>query len=192
MTARHTVGVCGFGRCGSTMVMRMLAAGGCPPLAEDPPHESDLDTVFRMWPDDLAGRAVKLLDSPRWNRCVPFAREWRFVWLDRDPLEQARSHIKFLMEGMGVPVADPAAAVAKFAASYHRDRPELMKLLRRNGDVFVLRYERALANPHRAARQLKQVWPGLDVEAAAAVVHARDGRCRPDLSVELELSRRGS
>lgn len=174
------------------MVMRMLAAGGCPMVvgAENPPHESNLDSVWRMRPDDLAGRAVKLLDAPRWRQSVPFAREWRFVWLDRDPLEQARSHVKFLTAGMGVPVVDVSAAVAKFAQSYGRDRPGLMQLLRRNGTVFVLRYERVLANPHRAARQLKQVWPGLDVEAAAAVVHARDGRCRPDLSVEVELTAR--
>lgn len=188
--AKHTVGVCGFGRCGSTLVMRMLLAGGCPPVvgAEEPPHESNLDAVWRMGPDDLAGRSVKLLDAPRWNRSLPVAREWRFVWLDRDPMEQARSQVKFLMGVTGVPIPDAPAAVAKFAASYGRDRPGLMQLLRRHGTVFVLRYERVLDNPRRAARQLKQVWPGLDVEAAAAVVHNRDGKCRPDLSVELDLT----
>ncbi len=189
-----TVGVCGFGRCGSTMMMRMLAAGGCAPVAgaENPPHEStNLRTLWSMSPRQLEGRAVKLLNAPMLYNSVPVAHEWRFVWLDRNPLEQARSHIKFLTGIGGVSIQDVPGAVAKFAASYGSDRPRIVPLLRRNGPVLVMRYERILEHPHRAAKQLRLIWPDLDTDKAAAVVHDRDGTCRPDLSEELRISRLG-
>lgn len=178
----HAVGVCGFGRCGSTMVMTMLVAGGATPGGSPtPPYEGDVE---EMWARDLTGTAVKLLDHPA-TFGVPYAREWRFVWLDRDPFEQARSYAKFVGQ-LGVELNH--IKMARLVESYERDRPKLLGQLRRAGTVLVLRYERILANPRRAARRLREVWPGLDVNAAAAVVHARDGRCLPDLSVEHAIS----
>lgn len=160
------------------MVMTMLVAGGAVAGgAARPPYEGDLEEIYG---GDMTGRVVKLLDHPA-RMGVPFAREWRFVWLDRDPVEQAKSHAKFVE-----PIVGPLqpGSVELLAASYERDRPALIGRLRRHGPVLVLRYERILTNPRRAARRLREVWPGLDVTAAAAVVHARDGRCLPDLSVE--------
>lgn len=178
--SHHAVGVCGFGRCGSTMLMTMLVAGGCPPGgATQPPYEGDFQ---QLWNLPLGGRAVKLLDSVTYYG-VPSAPTWRFVWLDRDPVEQARSHIKFVNTFVGQ-VADHDDAVARFAASYQRDRPKTLNLLHGHGSVLVMRYEHVLADPLRAARNLRKVWPTLDVDAASAVVHDRDGRCRPDLSAE--------
>lgn len=182
----HAVGVCGFGRCGSTMVMTMLVAGGAAPGgATEPPYEGDMDAIYAA---DQTGKVVKLLDHPTLLG-VPYARNWRFVWLDRDPFEQARSYAKFV-RAAGIELN--AVKLARLVESYERDQPKVLGQLRRHGPVLVLRYERILANPRRAARRLREVWPRLDVNAAAAVVHARDGRCRPDLSAEIAIMRGAS
>lgn len=186
------VGVCGFGRCGSTMVMSMLVAGGMTPgNAADPPYEGDPAALHGR---DLSGTCVKLLDGAG-LASVPQGPtpSWRFVWLDRDPLEQAKSYVKFLrtlapVTGVGALDRD----IPALAHSYRRDRPQLLGLLRRIGPVLVLDFERVLANPRKAAKLLRrEVWPGLDVAAAAGVVHVRDGACRPDLSAEFRLIGRG-
>lgn len=187
MTA--AIGVCGFGRCGSTMVMSMLAAGGVPIAGglTEPPYE--LPGVRKAWSLPLAGRAVKLLDSAQ-HYGVPPAAAWRFIWLDRDPIQQARSHIKFINIFMAAPTADDA--VELFAASYKKDRQPLLDLLRRNGTVTILSYERVLADPSGTARKLSNIYPGLDADSAAATVHERDGICRPDLAVELAIASGGT
>lgn len=178
------VGVCGFGRCGSTMVMRMLDAGGLPPCAGSSPGSFELNGIDGLAErTDLDGHAVKVLDLFAYHP-LPDA-DWRFVWLDRDHQQQARSMIKFAgaLTGMSVPVD-------VLARSYAEDRPGRLGWLRSRGPVCVLSYERVLANPMRAARTMRsEVWPDLDVAAAAAVVHDRTPECRPDLSVELALAR---
>lgn len=170
-----TVGVCGFGRCGSTMLMGMLAAGGCPPV------DSASTLSFETDPSELgqrqeSGRAIKLLYF-----APPPADAWRFVWLDRDPMEQARSAMKFLTSS-GLDLAETRAD--QWAWTLEADRPLVLGGLRARGPVLVLQYERILAAPRKAAKLLRQVWPDLDVAAAAAVVRDRDPRCMPDMSAE--------
>lgn len=181
--ATPTIGVCGFGRCGSTMVMAMLDAGGCPPVAGSQPGSYELVDIldaYSLSPDQLAGRAVKLLDHQA-DLGFPAARSWRFVWIDRDSTEQARSVVKFL-QSIGMPTPD--GLEQRLAHSYRTDRPGALGQLRRRGPVTVLRYERVLADPRKAAKRLRHVWAGLDVLAAASAVHDRDSRCLPDLDFE--------
>lgn len=187
----YAVGVCGFGRCGSSMTMAMLSDGGVPLAGVVAPGSYELlgGGIDQAWTLDLGGRCVKLLESVL-HRGIPPAPGWRFVWLDRDPLQQARSQVKFLrglgfgslLDGGGVSEDD---AIARFAASYRRDRPRAIAGLHAAGRVTVLRYEQVLADPRGTAETLRrQVWPTLDVDAAAAAVHQRDGTCRPDLAYE--------
>ncbi len=186
----YAVGVCGFGRCGSSMAMAMLSDGGVPLAGVVAPGSYELmsGSVGEAWTLDLDGRCVKLLDSVL-RQGIPPATAWRFVWLDRDPMEQARSHIKFLT-GLGLAAllevdGSPDEAVRRFAASYRRDRPRAIAGLHATGRVTRLRYEDVLANPQAAAERLRrEVWPTLDVDEAAAAVHDRDGTCRPDLAYE--------
>lgn len=182
-----TIGVCGFGRCGSTMVMAMLNAGGCPPVAGSHSGTFEVANVAAALqsPFALPGHAVKLLDAVLWD-WLPSSPEWRFVWVDRDPTQQARSMVKFASLIMGRPLEPGAEQV--FAASYTADRPVALAGLKRLGPVLVLRYEDVLADPLKAARALRRFWPTLDTIAAAAVVHDRTGECRPDLAVERSLA----
>jgi hypothetical protein len=186
--ARHTVGVCGFGRCGSTMAMAMLRAGGLPAVDGSDPVSGelpDLALAHRMAPDELVGRAVKLLDSIEYYRLPLGALEWRFVWLDRSHREQARSAVKFAETVLGQRLTGDS--VDRFVASYEVDRPRVLSALRKAGPVLVLRYENVLANPRKAAKRMRDnLWPDLDIGAAAAAVHDRDGTCRPDLAFETQ------
>jgi hypothetical protein len=183
--ADHAVAVCGFGRCGSTMLMSMLVAGGCPPgNARQIPYEGDPAALEGR---DLTGTCVKLLHGSRMGEVPAGTPRWRFVWMDRDVDQQAKSMIKFL--GMMAPVTGVTPrpnSERRIARAFAEDRPYLLGALRRVGPVLVLDYERVLTAPRKTAKLLRRdVWPGLDVDAAAAVVHRRDGRCVPDLAFEL-------
>lgn len=166
--------------------MAMLSEGGVPVAGVVAPGSYELmgDGVRTAWTLDLAGRCVKLLDSVLYYG-IPPAPAWRFVWLDRDPVQQSRSQVKFV-KGVGVPLPeDDATVAAQFAASYRRDRPRALARLHAAGQVVRFRYDDVLTDPRAAARRLRSdIWPDLDVPAAAAVVHRRDGTCRPDLAFE--------
>lgn len=185
MAERHAVGVCGFGRCGSTMLMAMLDAGGCPPAGDVSHRSYELTADQPPTSITLIGHAVKLLELP--SEPVPAAPAWRFVWLDRDLEQQAASQVKFLRAVAPELLlrTDDMAARRQLMYSYTRDRPKALGALRRLGPVLALDYERVLRGPRKTARLLRRdIWPALDVDAAAGVVHERDGTCRPDLSFE--------
>lgn len=172
------------------MVMSMLTAGGVEPVEGSSPGSfelSGLDAIAALTTGQLAGRSVKLLDHIGIAGPPP-AASWRFIWLDRDPVQQAVSHTKFLIAVGAIEPFDNDARLLwllrDLVASMRRDRPRRLAQLRSLGPVTVLSYEQVLANPGRAARHLAKVAPGLDRPAAMAVVHDRDGVCRPDLAVE--------
>lgn len=182
------IGVAGFGRCGSTMLMTMLDAGGVPPVYGSAPGSyeiGDPEVLCAVPPGQLEGHAVKLLDLFRHDG-LPVFSPWRFIWLDRNGAEQGRSVVKF-MTWAGIPVGDELAP--EFTAGFARDRPEVLGYLRSRGDVLVLEYERILVNPTKAAKQIARfVEMPFDVQAAAAVVHRRAPQCRPDMAVEEALN----
>src|SRR5437868_14126670 len=95
----YALGVCGFPRCGSSMTMRMLDAGGLPPISGSSPGSYELaglDNLSARATGDFIGHAVKLLDFVQWYGVEGLpAVPWRFVWLHRDHRQQARSFSKF-------------------------------------------------------------------------------------------------
>lgn len=181
-----SVGVCGFGRCGSTMVMTMLDAGGLRPAGDvTATYElAGLEGIAAHIP--CPGRSVKLLEYGIHE--PPPSGEWHFVWLDRDPFQQAISQLKFARLIAGLRVSSDA--VNDLAASLVRDRPRALSALRKQGSVLVLQYEQVLANASRAVRQLAKVAPdSWDRDAAVKAVHDRSPGCLPDCAVEERLAR---
>ena len=185
MARDFAVAVCGFPRSGSSMTMRMLDRGGVPPVpgADDTSYElHNLQAVNELPSPDLVGHAVKLLDSALW---IPLRDdiEWRFIWLERDRREQARSQIKFL-KGIGGLVWPDAER--RLMATYKYDEPQAVDELRSRGKLHRMTYKGTLANPRLAADRLaKFVEEPFDAAAAAAVVESRTERCAPDLSFEI-------
>lgn len=191
MTQRRqpAVAVCGFPRSGSSMAMRMLHAGGIEPIDGSARVSYELPGLDRLGDftvEQLTGRAVKILDGvlvPGFE--LPCHPAWRFVWMDRDYREQARSHIKFF--GTILKLDIPSSATSKLARSMERDRPRALSILRGLGQVLTLRYENVLADPMQAAERIAEFVAPLDFcpAPAATVVHDRSAKCAPDLSFEL-------
>jgi len=176
--------VCGFGRCGSSMVMQMLAAGGMPVVGEYPAYEElECNPITPALLPRLDGKAVKLL-NPHLDP-IPAGPCYRAVWLDRDPLQQAKSTVKFLRSVAGVPVKPCGAK--RIARAAVKDRPRALECLRQalGGQPLVLRFEDILADPLGAARQLAMMCHRpMDVDTMARMVLPRSNKCRPDMLIE--------
>lgn len=179
-----TIAVCGFGRCGSSLVMQMLAAGGVPCLGEFPAFEDDLarEPMTAAFASACAGRAVKLLDPQR----VGLPPGARVIWLDRDTAEQAKSFAKFLRMVAGRPCSrDQRRSIER---GLFADRREAMRSIG-GRQVLKLCFEQLLAEPAAAASQLGAFtdWPAFNAAAAAGAVRHRTPRCAPDMAMELRL-----
>lgn len=181
--------VTGSTRCGTSLVMGMLHAGGLPVHAENHIAYEHVDVLGlpdeTAWLDRCAGKAVKALE-PLHHR-LPAGRRYRFVLMKRDPVEQAKSQVKFMRLVGGVRVGDDA--VQLLAESLRQDYPRMLGHLTDLGPVVTLRFEEVLADPPRAARLLASFLnfaEPLDVAAMAARVRPRGPECLPGL-LELDL-----
>ena len=178
--------VCGFGRCGTSLLMQMLAAGGMAvhgeyPAYEDPAARGGNSALF----DTLPGKAIKLLDEPALHS-LSGCYLYDFVWLDRNEREQAFSACK-LLAAAGHPL--PRGAAKVLTRSYWRSRPGLLAHLRAllGSRLLRLRFEDVLAEPLRAAETLIHFLgqPQLDRYEMVEQVRPRSPKCYPGL---LELS----
>lgn len=195
MNARRIIAVCGLGRCGSSLMMKMLHRGGVEPHCE--PHRLgnsyESDDILRLpgvdgWMDALPGKAVKLLDP---HHCTPPERfAYDLIWLDRDEIQQARSQLKLLKAlhpGEGIPTN--RLAVRAMAAGLYRNRRAALDVLEALPDhrLLKLRFEDMILHPGLPVWRLVRFLdlPPRRAEAMAAVVHARGPACLPHLA-ELE------
>lgn len=181
--------VAGLGRCGSSLTMQMLAAGGVrccgtfPDYEEQPTMEGDLSSE---WLAPWRGAAVKILDPQRlrFSDDVPTV----VVWLSRNLRQQTLSQIKFAQSVFHLPPVGRAHA-RRWEAGLRGDERAALARLR---PARRLRYEEILDDPELAARRLFHVCVDARIhvphrERMAAAVRKRDPRCAPDLSMELAL-----
>lgn len=185
--------VSGFGRCGSSLVMQMLHAGGMPTTGRAPSFEApECGGVFlaggeldARWLASARGHAIKILDPHRGR--IPRI-ECRVIWLDRDRAEQAKSQAKFFSIIVGMPVTREMRR--RFAQSYLDDKPKAVRSLLAAGapSIFALRFEDVLRDPRNAADEINRYCgENLDAEKMASVVRRRSSECAPDLAIELAL-----
>lgn len=187
--------VAGLGRCGTTLVMTMLDAGGFPvtgPRVSYEPAERwrggrpDMD-----WLRAQGGRAVKWID-PTHHFTLPGSLTQRpvIILMERNPREQARSQVKLLsmmgMKGVG------RRAERAMERSIKRDVPPMRAHLRNSAIVHGIDFEDVLENPFWAARKLGRLvayhyGADFDAESAASVVMPRHPSCAPDLSMETTI-----
>ncbi|MEL6411973.1 MAG: hypothetical protein AAFQ38_16400 [Pseudomonadota bacterium] len=181
--------VSGFGRCGTTLVMNMLKAGGIhvmgPAPAFEPPQlgidSFDLDWVLRH-----EGAVMKYID-PTLER-LPQKPLGPVIWLDSDPMEQAKSQAKMLSILSGVTIN--RQDLRRIKASFVRDRPKALRIISGFGNVTRISFEDILENPGRAAITLAGTFKGLgdlDTFRAASVVLRREATAMPDLAIESHL-----
>ena len=180
----ETVIVTGFGRCGTTMLMQMLHAGGMPVVADSTVSfeckEFERPSAGMNW-QRFAGTAIKILDPQRW--LFKGTHTLRFIFLTRDPKEQAKSQVKFLS---AVGITPKPGYRQHLTASLRRDYRNVDAVLWPHPSL-RLSFEQVLANPARAAWLIEQflgLGIGLDTAAMEAVVLKRSPKCLPDLSHE--------
>ena len=123
--------------------MQMLAAGGMPtPHSSFPSYEITKGTPMVL--GELYGGAVKILD-PHINR-PPMGPDYRFIWIDRNPEQQAKSMAKFFkavkIEGLPDFTGDQ---IVMLAESFKRDRPQANAVMREYSQrILKLRFEAIL------------------------------------------------
>lgn len=97
--------VAGFGRCGSSLVMAMLKAGGLPEVGTPPIYEvAEFNTTYTCatFLERSGGGILKWLE-PLATVLPSAMRGGPILWLDRDPSEWAESHLKLRNFWYGTP-----------------------------------------------------------------------------------------
>lgn len=167
--------VSGFGRCGSSLVMRMLHAGGINPICDLGNIGNSYESTATLelihggstdWFAQQHGRSLKVLDLHR--RDWPDSFQFRVIWLDRDPTDQSKSAAGFY-RGAGMPNGErPGVVAARFRKMYKRDRPEVM---RRIGSRPLLRvaFAQLINRPEIAAERIR-VFAGIPAGGLPAMV----------------------
>jgi hypothetical protein len=193
MDARPTMIVAGLGRCGTSMVMRMLAAAGVPTVGEAPDWEDgDAQRMLEDRPDDWArlvqGRAVKVLDAHRLSR-MPDMPKYDLIWLTRDPVQQARSMVKLLGSVFATVVPD-RGTIRAMSRSIQKDEPRAFRTLSGGARVQLhLRFEQILADPFGVANLVCAAF-GIDrahAPAMGSMVIRRSPACLPYLMETLTI-----
>lgn len=184
ITNQPVILVCGFGRCGSSLIMQMLDVGGIScfhdPGMGAPSYETFLGAGLpreSAWLSDLGGRAVKLLNPHHFR--PPQSLACKIVWLDRDYQEQAKSTAKFSEAVMGIRLN--AGQVRQYAKSFAPDRAAAMKYFDRmpNAQVRIFKFEKLITDSEEQAERLAEFagLPKNTAQAMAEVVIPRPPRC---------------
>ncbi|MBS9476187.1 hypothetical protein [Ancylobacter radicis] len=178
--------VAGLGRCGTTMVMTMLDRGGFP-VGDVPPAYEDRTPlrpgkVMMADLEPFRGVAIKWID-PTLAKLPPLMRA-RTIWLERDPIEQARSQFKLL----GLKAT--RAQVRALASGIRSDTVKARQIVDRLGPVLPMTFERILAAPIIEAARIRDFLGHLDIGKASAAVIRRHTACAPDLIIEARLMRK--
>lgn len=129
MTERPAIVVAGLGRCGTSLMMQMLHAGGVPCIGEWPAYETSASNFGSFDPVAFAalrGTAIKLIDPAR----LPIGAmpNHIVIWLERDPVEQAKSQVK-MMQGFGAGVPANRKTIRTMVSGIRRDTGPSMAAL---------------------------------------------------------------
>lgn len=173
--------VAGLGRCGTSLALQMLSAGGIACVGTAPSYEDAAIDGFRTtdpqaWAACSAGKAVKLLDPHR--APPPRGPRYRTLWLFRDWADQARSQLKL------IGASEDRGSRKRMERSLKVETERAQAALWRVGahDVQVIPFDCLLLKPQQTAELMaRAVGRTINAEHAASVVIARDVRCYPGL-----------
>ena len=175
--------VSGLPRSGTSMLMRMLQAGGMPILtdevraadADNPKGYFEFERVKRLaadkdWLPLAQGRAVKVISFLLTE--LPPDRAYRVVFIRR-ALSEVLASQRAMLARRDIPVADPAADDRRMGALYrkHLWQAEGWLAVQPNIRTLYVDHRSAIAHPADTARAVAEFLGGsLDVEAMAAAV----------------------
>ena len=178
--------VSGLPRSGTSMMMRMLEAGGIEPLIDhirsadedNPRGYYEFERVKQIkddqdWLDDAAGKVVKMVSMLLLD--LPADRRYRIVFMRREMKEVLASQRK-MEERNGKEVKKGAEAAKDdlmMAALYRKHLVKVHSFLERAGniDLLYVRYNDVLADPKAQIEMVNEFFGGtLDTEKMAVVV----------------------
>lgn len=177
--SKHTIVVSGLSRCGSSLMMQMLCAGGvpvsCTPGNEriSGEHETNIEPLRLIALGLTEGKAIKVLDPL--NFPLPPGKDYIFIWCHRDYTEQANSMVKFMTAlGMKITKNDHR----RIAASLPTDTLKSIKYLEKLGPVHVFNYEKMLTfEEQRYVAQALLPHFDVNVSSMQSVVIERSPKC---------------
>jgi len=184
--------VSGLPRSGTSMMMKMLDAGGIPPLTDNERTADDdnpkgyyefervkkMDSGDTAWLPDAKGKVVKVISQLL--KHLPSEHEYRIIFMRRNMNEILASQKKMLVNrGENPDKADDA----EISALFERHLQSVISWMRLQPNVKVLyiHYSDVLANPEPQAAQINEFFNGrLDTKAMATVVDPNLYRNRKD------------
>lgn len=186
----ETIVVAGLGRCGSSLVMQMLAKTGIATTGEYPAFEDErinLPSTASLFAGEWKGKAIKVIDP---HRCDLHLDGCRIIWLRRNERQQARSISKFGHMLAGVPEYT-RTQLRRLERSLIEDGHKCKQLLRKHakGPWMELNFDDLVTEPQKSVQRLAE-FVGGDAEVMAAVIRNRKPECYPGL-LEMELLREG-
>jgi len=180
-----TLAVAGLGRCGLTMTMQMLDAGGLDIFGEPPAYEPD--HYAGAWKTD----AVKLVDpiGNELSGLLPAPGTLQWLWLVRDPKQQAKSMAKLLASQKRK--VDQKVDWRWLRKTIRPSTREHLRFIEQRGEELQrIHFGGIVDGPEAYVRLLDDLvlsCADLDTEAMAKVVDDRSPEAEPDLSRELSF-----
>lgn len=181
---KRRLAVTGCGRCGSSLIMQMLDAGGVRCTDAYPAYEDvRLNHRLQARPALHTDGAVKILtylfeqDPTFVERSCP--TDW--IWVHRDFGEMAKSQVKFLVlvTGIPMPADEQVAAAAGFRAQVEAESLRWPPLLSEGPHRrLTVSFENTLADPLGTALAIEQfLGRSLDLVQMARRVRPRAPQC---------------
>lgn len=172
--------VSGLPRSGTSMAMKMLAAGGMPVLTDgvrtadesNPKGYYELEAVKELhkqsdtsWLEGARGKAVKVVSFLlTW---LPETYEYKVIFMQRDLREVIASETTMLLR-RGQPVDLASEEHTRLVYQQHLDKVDKFLSNRRCFSTLKLNYREALERPEEAARRIQAfIGRPLDVEQMA-------------------------
>lgn len=180
-----TLAVAGLGRCGLTMTMQMLDAGGLDVFGEPPAYEPG--HYASAWDSN----AVKLVDpiGNELSGLLPAPGTLQWLWLVRDPKEQAKSMAKLLASQNRK--VDQKVDWRRLRQTIRPSTRKHLRFIEQRGEELQrIHFGSIVDGPEAYVRLLDGLvlsCADLDTDAMTEVVEDRSPDAEPDLSRELSL-----
>lgn len=196
--------VAGLGRCGTSLMMKMLDRGGIPTYCDHGNEGVSYETekviglpAHNEWLHHCQGKAVKILDPHIYR--LPKEYSYRAIFLTRDFRQQALSQVKFLkkiaLPGTGYSVRASNKTLARqYMKTLPTDQKRAMyaitSLLETPAHMLTITFESIINEPLRAAIAIQDFFPDreLNVMAMANAVIKRSPDCY-DGFLETQISK---
>ena len=181
--------VCGLGRCGTSLTMKMLKRGGMPLFADKAgSHEHSRMTTLpkeNYWVAYADNHALKVNDPHIY--IPPTGLDYCAIWLTRDPNQQAKSMMK-LNTALGKKEPGLRSSYRKKVRWIKRSEPKCYSLLNRLSKRKFIHYtfENIISNPLDYAEAIVNlVQLPMDIQVMADCVEQRD---TASLEIPLEVT----